>query len=433
MISPVLLDILKSDWLLYNERPEVYASVLLSLLKGEPISGEKDDDDDEGDRSTLRAKSRSYVIPTIKGGLRAGPDQRLGLHSDQIPEGSTAVIPIRGEIFKYDQECGPRGTMSIINDIRTADMNPKISSVVLVIDSPGGQVQHTDLLADTIMESETPVVAYVEGIAASAAYWIACSAQKIIASSDLDRIGSIGTMASVVDLQPYYEEMGVKFHEIYASKSKDKNKDYRDILEGKYDGYRKATLDRINEKFHTGVKANRPGVDESVLTGKVYFAPEAIELGLIDEINTFDYAVDLSISLATKTVEPTNSEKDMKITFKSTWTALIAALGFKAEEASEKELTEDMITQVNDKLADLTTKNADLEKQFQDERAAKLQLEEDLKTANKERDEAKKELDDLKAKDAGAETVAGKKTDKIEQKTTEDEFAHNKEADAYLG
>jgi len=50
-------------------------------------------------------------------------------------------------------------------------------------------------------------VAYIEGMAASAAYWIISGASKIIASSDLDRIGSIGTMLMVEDLQPSLEAM----------------------------------------------------------------------------------------------------------------------------------------------------------------------------------------------------------------------------------
>ena len=87
----------------------------------------------------------------------------------------------------------------------------------MVVDSPGGQVTGTDLLAEAIKNSATPIVAYIEGMAASAAYWIISGASKIVASSDLDRIGSIGTMLMVEDLKPFFEAQGVKFHEVYAS------------------------------------------------------------------------------------------------------------------------------------------------------------------------------------------------------------------------
>jgi len=57
----------------------------------------------------------------------------LDLPIPNIPEGSVAVIPIRSEILKYDQPCGPRGTQSILTDVKSADQNPNIKSILLVV------------------------------------------------------------------------------------------------------------------------------------------------------------------------------------------------------------------------------------------------------------------------------------------------------------
>jgi len=138
---------------------------------------------------------------------------------------------------------------------------------------------YTDLLSETIKSCATPVVAFIEGMAASAAYWIISGATKIIASSDLDRIGSIGTMLLVEDLQPYFESQGVKFHEVYATLSVDKNKDLNQVLDGNYKPYQQNVLDVINAKFLSTIRANRSGVEDGTLSGKIYFAPEAIALG----------------------------------------------------------------------------------------------------------------------------------------------------------
>jgi len=182
-------------------------------MKGEALS--------ETDSSLARERNRPFVICGD-----AHLPERTGFADTAIPEGSVAVIPIRSEILKYDLPCGPRGSQSILSDIKQSDQNPSIRSILLVVDSPGGQVTGTDLLADAIAKCETPVVAYIEGMAASAAYWIVSGAKRIIASSDLDRIGSIGTMLLVEDLQPAFEKLGVKFHEIYASLSTEKNLDF---------------------------------------------------------------------------------------------------------------------------------------------------------------------------------------------------------------
>ena len=260
-------------WLIEGERSAAYASMILSLLKGERISQE--------DSSLARQRNHPFVISS------SGRQTQIQTLSDESFAGSsTAVIPIRSEILKYDQPCGPRGSQSILQDIKMADKHPDIGSILLIVDSPGGQVTGTDLLADAIRDAEKPVVAYIEGMAASAAYWIISGADKIIASSDLDRIGSIGTMLMAQDLQPALEKLGVKFHEVYASLSTDKNNDFNQVLSGNYDAYRSNVLDVINSKFLSTVRANRSKLGEVTLSGKVYFAREAIALGLIDEIGS---------------------------------------------------------------------------------------------------------------------------------------------------
>ena len=423
-MNRILTDILSSPWLINDERKDAYASLLLALINGENIN--------DADTSIAREKNRSYVIAS------SSNPERVPFGEQDIPEGSIAIIPIRSEIMKYDQMCGPRGSMTLAGEIQSADNNPNIKSILLVIDSPGGQVSYTDILADVIKNSNTPVVAYVEGMAASGAYWLASSCAKIIASSDLDQVGCIGTMMSFADLKPAYEKMGVKFHEIYATDSKDKNKDFRDLLDGKYDKFRKETLDIINKKFLDSVRSNRQTVDETALTGKMYFAPDAIELGLIDEIGSFEYALEQADSIQPNDTFLKNDT--MKISMKAAWSAIASIFSMKTEEIEGKELTEEMIGQLNDKLTDQSTKITELETSFQDERAAKLQLEEDLAAAQSALAasesalaETTRQFEALRNEDAEDETMAGKKKDKIESGAEEVVFAHNEVADKFLG
>jgi protease IV len=406
-MNPILNEILCSTWLISNERQAAYTSMLLSLIKGENFS--------EGDSSLARERNRSYIRTGV-----GSATQRFGFTDPNIPEGSVAVIPIRSEILKYDQPCGPRGTQSILNDVKSADQNPNVQSIILIVDSPGGQVTGTDLLAAAIKNSSTPIVAYIEGMAASAAYWIISGSTRIVASSSLDRIGSIGTMLMVEDLRPSLEQLGVKFHEVYASLSVDKNNDFNQVLEGNYGPYKENVLDVINAEFLSSVRSNRPILDESTLTGKVYFAPEAITLGLIDEIGSLDHTISLSLSLASGHEEISNQHEHkysetMKI--KMTWKAIQSFFKIDPASLESQELTDDRVQQINDQLASVTSRNEELETLLSSEKTAHGKTLADFEA--------------LKAEDAGVETVAKKTADKLSGGSDQVTFAHDKIADEY--
>jgi len=407
-MNPLLAEILSGPWLINTERSAAYASVLLSLIKGERIL--------EGDSSLARERNRPYILAGS-----GDQNQRIGFSDSNIPAGSVAVIPIRSEILKYDQPCGPRGTQSILNDIKAANQNPGIKSMVLIIDSPGGQVSGTDLLAEAIRNSTTPVVAFIDGLAASAAYWIISGASKIIASSDLDRIGSIGTMMMVEDLQPALEQMGVKFHEVYATLSADKNADFNEVLDGKYDSYRKNVLDVINTKFLASIHTNRPSVDESTLTGRIYFAPQAIELGLIDEIGSFEKAIEMAFSLGNSPFEQAKSNESNNIQpmkIKDTWKAIQNFFKLDPSNLESLELTSDQVQQINDQLATVSARNEELESLLADEKEAHAAT--------------LSELEKLRGEDAAGESVAAKAADKFPGEGEETViYAHDKIADDF--
>jgi len=405
-MNPILSEILSGPWLISTERSAAYASVLLSLMKGENIF--------EGDSALARERNRPYVLAGT-----GDQKQRYSFSDTNIPGGSIAVIPIRSEILKYDQPCGPRGTQSLLNDVKAADQNPNISSIVIVVDSPGGQVAGTDLLADAIKNSTTPVIAFVDGLAASAAYWIISGADKIIASSDLDRIGSIGTMLMAEDLRPALEQLGVKFHEVYATLSVDKNSDINQVLDGKYDQYRENVLDVINAKFLSTLKEYRPNLNDSALTGKIYFAPQAIKLGLIDQIGSLELAIEEAIALTVKQGEhliESKTRETMKM--KITWKAIQNFFKMEPAAIESEELTDERVQQINDQLDLVTARTEELEQELAREKEA--------------HSETLSELKILQGKDAGTETVAAKEADKFPgSEEGEVVYAHDKIADEF--
>ncbi len=305
---------------------------------------------------------------------------------EDAPDGSVAVITITGELFKRSQFCGPIGMADIGQRIKQADSLPNISSILLVIDSPGGTVDGTQTLGQIVKQTQKPIIALVDGLMASAALWIGSSADEVYASTPMDEVGSIGVLLSFADLQPAYEKMGVKFHTVTADQSMDKTKMFEDLRAGKYDDYKKNFLNPLAELFINTVKENRPNVKDSQLTGKVFFARDAVG-SLIDGIKSLDEAIARAEELGTEFTSKSNTSKQMK-----KFAFVNKTLGVDALESVEDtvSLNEAQIESLDNALsagekaaADLVAANASKDKAVQD-----------LADANQ------KAVDDMAAKDA---------------------------------
>ena len=107
--------------------------------------------------------------------------------------------------------------------------------------------------------------------------------------------GSIGVMMQFPDYAKYYEKEGIKVHTIYSNLSTYKNAPFEAAKKGEYESIKAEELDPLARKFQANVRAKRAGkLDENVegiLSGKVFYAEDALKNGLIDSIGTLDRAV----------------------------------------------------------------------------------------------------------------------------------------------
>ena len=177
-----------------------------------------------------------------------------------------------------------------------ADANPAITGHFVHITSGGGEAWYLDQLASTIRSLTKPKFAFIEKLAASAGYYIASQFDKVSTSTPFDLIGCIGTMVSMMDMQPAFEKFGVKFIEEYATNSDLKNKKYNDLLDGKPEQFIREDLDPLQAQFVQDVKLTRAKIallpeDHAVLRGETYYGSKALELGMIDSIESFENAV----------------------------------------------------------------------------------------------------------------------------------------------
>ncbi|RNI22042.1 S49 family peptidase [Rufibacter latericius] len=278
---------------------------------------------------------------------------------DQAPAGSVAIHRVEGPMMTEDY-CGSPGTATLGSWMREADDSENIVAHVIDWNTPGGTVAGTERFGGIIGSLSKPVVSFAQ-MMCSAGYWAGSEADLIIAAGKTAMVGSIGTMNTITDYSAYYEKFGIKSHTIRATDSKDKNETYLQALKGNYKPMQEQQLDPLNAAFTSSVKAKREGkLDlkaENVLTGKVYIGEAIVEVGLADELGTFEHAVQRAAELSrqetgeSETANQSNSNTQMGIFSKKT---VPAALAFAAVSAlvgkKGDDLTAEMVEAANDEL-----------------------------------------------------------------------------------
>ena len=217
-------------------------------------------------------------------------DRLMGTRSAKI-RGSKAVVPIHGPIFSRPNiltEWLGIGMVlgNITGDIQSLLENPDIESIILDIDSPGGTVTGINEASNFIKvaSEKKPITAYVGGVGASAAYWLASAANEIVLDAT-SRVGSIG----VVVAYPSPQADNDGYIEIVNTASPNKRPDIS-TKEGKK--VITAELDDLAEVFISTVATNRKVSEDTVLSkfgkGGILVGQKAISAGMADRLGSFE-------------------------------------------------------------------------------------------------------------------------------------------------
>lgn len=215
---------------------------------------------------------------------------------DGFEPDSIAVIPIIGTMFKYDSWWTGTGMDTIANFIRLADASSNIAGIILLVNTPGGTTQSIIQLEDALRNRTKPCIGYIDGNCFSGGTYAISLTDMIIAANPMCMIGNIGVYIELVNSDAYYEQSGIKFISIYPPESKYKNLAYTEAIDGNPDRLITENLSPYAQHFQDIIKANRPNLDlkvEGVLEGKDFYATDAINNGLIDQIGSFETAVEL--------------------------------------------------------------------------------------------------------------------------------------------
>ena len=235
---------------------------------------------------------RSMALPS------AYAQQTVSGDFGKAPKDSVAVVNLRGDMLKEGTMCS-YGTEEIAAVIREAADAKNIIGVRLDIDSGGGAVDAIAPMLEAIdycQSNEKPVVASCD-LCASAAYYVACHCNRIVADNSLSaEFGSIGVMMQFPDYAKYYEQKGIKIHTIYSDLSSWKNAPFEAARKGDYASIKSEMLNPLALQFQEAVKSHRPNLDqevEGILNGRMFYAQDALKYGLIDQIGTAADATEL--------------------------------------------------------------------------------------------------------------------------------------------
>ncbi len=191
--------------------------------------------------------------------------------------------------------------------LSAAEADPQVKSVALLVNSPGGIVDGVDDLAQAVRTTgrRKPVVAAVEGIAASAAYWVASQATRVTASRT-SIVGSIGVYSVVVDASAAAEGQGIKVHVIRSGPHKGAGVLGAAVSKEQL-AAQQEIIDALAGIFVGAVAAGRrlsPKAAQNLATGKTWLGAQAKTLGLVDDVLAPEHALALAAARPTASSSP---------------------------------------------------------------------------------------------------------------------------------
>lgn len=210
-----------------------------------------------------------------------------------IQDGGVAILAIEGVIAPkanlFMRISGGASTQLLQKQVESAMVDPRVRSLIIAADSPGGSVFGTPELAKTIFDAAQvkPIVTVSDARMASAMYWIGSAANAVFVSGPTVEVGSIGVVAT----HSYNPRAAEGTTEITAGKYKriatgnaPLSAEGREYLQAQVDHVYTVFVNAVAE--HRGVSADT--VLEHMADGRVFIGQQAIDAGLVDGMSTVD-------------------------------------------------------------------------------------------------------------------------------------------------
>jgi protease-4 len=205
-----------------------------------------------------------------------------------------AVIRIHGAVYSSRDICRQLD--------RWAE-DSRVQAIVLDINSPGGGVAPSQEIFQKVLdlreETGKPVIASMASVCASGGYMIACAADRIVANAG-SLTGSIGVIVQWAIYDDLLGKVGVQMETVKSGEVKDIGSPYRQPTEEDIDVFQ-AVVDDAYQQF-VEVLVSQRGLSTTevlqVADGSIFTGRQAKDLGLVDEIGTYEEAINLAGELA---------------------------------------------------------------------------------------------------------------------------------------
>ncbi|MGI9238472.1 MAG: signal peptide peptidase SppA [Woeseiaceae bacterium] len=282
-------------------------------------------------RTALRDKLKEYAgvdaddESTYESvGMSEYLDQMRLLHGPKPEKQNVAVVIAAGEILDGEQPPGTVGGESTAKLLREALTDEAVKAVVLRVDSPGGSVFASEVIAQEVQalqQAGKPVVASMGSVAASGGYWISVVADRVLASPSTVT-GSIGVFGMIPTFQRTMDVVGVATDGVATTPWAGVRPDLE--LPEQARQLIQMLIENVYDDFISNV-AERRGMDkqavDAVGQGQVWTGIDALENGLVDELGGLDDAVNVAAELAglgegeygRKSIEPKLSPTEQMI------------------------------------------------------------------------------------------------------------------------
>jgi len=183
-----------------------------------------------------------------------------------------------------------------VSQLNLAAKDPDIKAVVIKINSPGGSVTASDIIYNEILnfkeKSKAKVVAVMMDVAASGGYYIALPADEIIAHPT-SLTGSVGVIFMRPEISGLMDKIGVGFEVNKSGRNKDMGSPFRKPTKEEETLFNNL-ISGLSQRFNTLVLKHRkisPENMKEVMTARIFIAPEAMKLGMIDKTGYLDDAI----------------------------------------------------------------------------------------------------------------------------------------------
>ena len=257
-----------------------------------------------------------------------------------------ALIVMRG--FISSSLSGNVGD-SMVDDMRMALQrardDDRVRAVVLEIDSPGGEVTASDVIYNWVAKTRArkPVVVYMDSLAASGGYYVACGGKYLMAN-ETTITGSIGVIIQTLNYEQLFSKIGLSSIVFKSGKFKDMLNGARPVTQEERD-YVQSFVMKTYNKF-LGVVARERNLQADVLQntvadGRILSGKDALESKLIDGLGQIEDAF-------AKAKELGNSRQATVVKYGPvfSWARFFKAFGSSGESKIELALPKQLVPQL---------------------------------------------------------------------------------------